>query len=79
MPNHFEVIRADRAVIEKTAADLRHRAIFAGYAGLSGQHFAFALALILDELARHARGVPDEARGTVVRACRLILDNNGQP
>jgi hypothetical protein len=51
--SQIEVDRADRALIEQAAAQLRHGAIRAGYAGLPGQHFAFALALVLDELALH--------------------------
>jgi hypothetical protein len=51
--HRIEVDRADRQVIEEAAAGLRHGAIRAGYAGMDGKHVAPALALVLDELARH--------------------------
>ena len=70
--SRIEVDRADRALIEQAAAQLRQGAIRAGYAGLQGQHFAFALALVLDELALHARDLPDDLRAAVVSACRTI-------
>jgi hypothetical protein len=44
----FEQLRADRAVVERAAAHLRHVAIRAGYAGLDHKHVAFALALMID-------------------------------
>jgi hypothetical protein len=51
----IEVDRADRAVIGRAAARLRADAIAAGYAGLPRKDLAFAVALVLDELARHVR------------------------
>jgi hypothetical protein len=54
--------RADRALIEQAAAQLRQGAIRAGYAGIPGQHFAFGLALVLDELALHLRDLDAELR-----------------
>jgi hypothetical protein len=59
----IEVDRADRQVIEQAAAQLRHGAIRAGYAGLEHKHIAFALALVLDELpATFATYGPRSAR-----------------
>jgi len=43
----YEQFRADRGVVEQAAAQLRHRAIMAGYGGLEHKDVAFALALIL--------------------------------
>jgi hypothetical protein len=55
--------RADRRVIEQAAAQLRHGAIVAGYAGMEHKHVAFALALILDE----------QLRARVIQGCRQVL------
>jgi hypothetical protein len=52
VPN-YQRLRADRAVFEQAAANLRRPAILDGYAGVEHKHVAFALAPILDELARH--------------------------
>jgi hypothetical protein len=52
---------SDRALIKQAAAQLRHGAIQAGYSGLEHKEFAFALALILDELARHFRDLDDHS------------------
>jgi hypothetical protein len=71
--SNIEIIRADKMVIERAAADLRHRAILAAYSGLDSKHYAFALALVLDELARHARDVDDGVRSRIVQACRAML------
>jgi hypothetical protein len=68
----FEQLRTDRAVVEQAAAHLRHQAILAGYAGLEHKEFAFGLALILDEIARHFRDLDDDLRAAVVTACREI-------
>ena len=68
----IEVDRADRQVIEQAAAQLREGAIRAGYAGLPGQHFAFALALVLDELARHLRDLDAELRVQVLAGARML-------
>jgi len=58
--------RADRQVIRDVAAALRRNAIRAGYEGLPGKHYAFALALVLDELARPpTRPAAGGARGGV--------------
>jgi hypothetical protein len=62
------VDRADRQVIEQAAAQLRHGAIVAGYAGLPDKHLAFGLALVLDELARHVRDLRPEVRRRSSRA-----------
>jgi hypothetical protein len=71
--SQIEVDRADRALIEQAAAQLRHGAIRAGYAGLPGQHFAFALALVLDELARHLRDLTAPVRAQAVASARMLL------
>ena len=65
--------RADRQVIEQAAAQLRHGAIADGYAGLEGKHVAFALALILDELARHFRDLDAPLRAQVLAGARMLL------
>ena len=63
------VDRADRQVIEQAAAQLRTGAIVAGYAGLPDKHLAFALALVLDELALHcASCAPRSGRSAAWRA-----------
>jgi hypothetical protein len=69
----IEVDRADRALIEQAAAQLRHGAIRAGYAGLPGKHVAFALALVLDEIARHYRDLDDQLRARILDGCRGVL------
>ncbi len=65
--------RADRDVIERAAARLRSDAIRSGYAGLQHQHIAFALALILDELARHVGELDQAVHWQAVQSCRLLL------
>jgi hypothetical protein len=71
----IEVDRADRQAIEQAAAELRHGAILAGYAGVEHKHVAFALALVLvlDELARHVRDLRPELRGQIIRGARTLL------
>lgn len=64
---------ADRQVIEQAAAELRAGAIRAGYAGAEGKHVAFALALVLDELARHVRELRPELRTQVLHGARMLL------
>lgn len=66
-------LRADRDVIERAAARLRSDAIRAGYAGLQHQHIAFALALILDELARHLADLDRAVRWQAVQSGRVLL------
>jgi hypothetical protein len=66
------VLRADRQVIERAARAVRDLAISGGYAGLREPARAFALALVLDELARHVRYLDDDLRGQVVAACRQV-------
>ena len=65
--------RADRQVIEQAAAELRSGAIRAGYAGVEHKHVAFALALVLDELARHVRDLTPAVRTQAVRGARMLL------
>jgi hypothetical protein len=69
----IDVDRADRALIEQAAARLRQGAIRAGYAGMEHKHFAFALALVLDELARHVRDLRPEVREQTLRGVRMLL------
>ena len=57
----------------EAAAQLRHGAIHAGYSGLEHKEFAFALALILDELGRHLRDLDEELRAAVITQCRVML------
>jgi hypothetical protein len=71
--SQIEVDRADRRVIQQAAAQLRHGAIMAGYAGLPHKHLAFALALLLDELALHVRDLRPEVRAEAVRGARMLL------
>ena len=72
--SQVEQDRADRRVIEQAAAQLRQGAIRAGYAGIPGQHFALALALVLDELARHLQDLDAELRAQVLAGARMLLD-----
>ena len=69
----IDLDRADRQVIEQAAAQLRHGAILDGYAGLPDKHLAFALALILDELARHVRDLQPKLRVQTMRGVRMLL------
>ena len=71
--HRIEVDRADRQVIEDAAARPRYGAIRAGYAGMDGKHVAFALALVLDELARHVRDLTPAVRTQAVRGARMLL------
>ena len=68
-----EIDRADRQVIERAAAQLRHGAIVAGYAGLPDKHLAFGLALILDEIALHYRDLDEDFRARILDGCRGML------
>jgi len=45
----------------------------AAYGGLEHKHVAFALALILDELARHLRDLRPELRAETMRGARMLL------
>jgi hypothetical protein len=45
----------------------------AGYAGIEGKHFAFALTLILDEVGRHICDLDEDLRARVVEGCRAVL------
>ena len=68
----YQQLRVDRAVVEQAATHLRPLAITATYAGLEHKELAFALALILDELARHLRDLDGELRESVVEVCRQM-------
>jgi hypothetical protein len=72
--SYYQQLRADRAVVEQAAAHLRHEAILAGYAGREHKHVAFALALVLDELAGHFRDLDEQLRARVLDGCRSVLD-----
>lgn len=74
--HRYAQLKADRAVIEQAAAHIRKQAIPADYAGLEHKHIAFALALILDELARHFRDLDEQLRARVLACCQSVL---GQP
>jgi hypothetical protein len=74
--SRLEVDRADRAdqqAIQQAAARLRQGAIQAGYAGMEHKNLAFALALVLDELALHLRDLGEELRAYVLDCCRAML------
>jgi len=71
--SRIEVDRAYRQVIQRAAAQLRRGAIRVGFTGLPGQHFAFALALLLDELARHVRELHPAVRAHVLHGVRMLL------
>jgi hypothetical protein len=70
---HLAAQRADRELLERAARWLRDDAIRSGYAGLSHQHVTFALALILDELARHVPDLDEAVRWQAVQSCRVLL------
>jgi hypothetical protein len=69
----WAALRADRDLLARAAAWLRSEAIRAGYAGLTHQHVAFALALILDELARHLPDLDEGVRWQAVQSSRILL------
>lgn len=67
--------RTDREVIRAAAAVVRHVAIQDRYAGAPGHPaMAFAICLILDELALHCSDLPVHLRAAVARHCREIVD-----
>ena len=57
----------------QAAEHLRHSAIRATYAGMERKELAFALALILDELARHLRDLDEQLRVHILDSCRAML------
>ena len=69
---------ADRETIREAAAVVRHVAIQDRYVGAS-EHpaVAFAMCLILDELALHCGDLPVHVRAAVARHCREIVDRRG--
>ncbi len=79
MPDPIHLIRADRDVVERAAAHLRGLAIADGYAGWPGQHLAFGLAAVLDEIARHVRDLDHDLRARIVQACRGLLGEAAPP
>jgi hypothetical protein len=72
----YRQLRADQQIVEQAARRLRDRAIAGGYAGLEHKHFAFGLALILDELARHLRNLDDGVRRHVLEVSCQLLDEH---
>lgn len=64
--------RADRRVIQQAARRLRDVAIADGYAGLPHKHRAFALALVLDELALHVRDLHEDVRRQAVESAHVL-------
>ena len=83
MPDPIRLIRADRDVVERAAEHLRGLAIADGYAGSPGQHLAFGLAAVLDEIARHVRDLDHDLdhdlRARIVQACRGLLGEAAPP
>lgn len=71
--SRIEVDRADRQVIQRGRRAAAARCDPGGYAGLPGQHFAFALALLLDELARQVRELHPAVRAHVLHGVRMLL------
>ena len=71
--SNYQQLRADRAIVEQAAAQLRQQAILAAYAGLEHKELAFGLALILDELARHWRDLDEQLRARLLAGCRSML------
>ena len=69
----WAALRADRELLARAAAWLRDDAIRAGYAGLTHQHVAFALALVLDELGRHLADLDEGVRWQAVQSSRVLL------
>ena len=69
----WAALRADRDLLERAATWLRTEAVRSGYAGLSHQHVTFALALILDELARHLPDLDEGVRWQAVQSSRVLL------
>ena len=69
----WAALRADRDLLARAAAWLRADAIRAGYAGLTHQHVAFALALVLDELGRHLVDLDEGVRWQAVQSSRVLL------
>ncbi len=69
----IEVDRADRQVIEQAA--LSYGAVRSRPATrVSGRkHFAFGLALVLDELALHWRDLRPEVREQTLRGARMLI------
>ena len=69
----YRQLRADQQVVAQAAAELRRQAISDGYTGLEDKRVTFALALVLDELARHLRDLDEQLRVSVVDCCRALL------
>ena len=69
----YAQLKADRGVVEQAVARLRHRAVLRGYVGLEHKEVTFALALILDEIARHLRDLDEQLRARVLDCCRSVL------
>ena len=65
--------RADAEVLERAAAWLRERPERTGYAGLSHDHVAEAVAALLDLLAVTVGGLDPGVRRQAVQSCRVLL------
>jgi hypothetical protein len=72
----YRQLRADQQIVERAARRLRNRAIADGYTSVEYKHVTFALALLLDELARHLRDLNSELRKRVVEVCRGLLTDH---
>ena len=79
VPSPLPLVRADREVVVRAAAHVRRVAIADGYTGRPGQHLAFGLAAVLDEIARHVRDLDQGLRATVVQSCRVVLGETPPP
>ena len=76
----FELRKADEAVLDRAAAWLRHDAIQQQFAGFQHQERAFAVASLLDELARHLNDIDESVRRqAVATAHNLVGDRPGDP
>ncbi len=65
-------IRHDRAIIAAAAAALRTTTITDQHAGLTHPVRSFHVALLLDELARHAATLPPTVRTVITEQCQVI-------
>jgi hypothetical protein len=72
----WAALHADRDIIDRAAAWLRHEAAQDQYRGLRDPQVAFGLASILDELSRHLRDLDEAVRRRVVELCRELLRAN---
>ena len=72
--HRYERLKADREIVDRAAAYLRHHARQDQYAGiLHRPEVAFGLATVLDEVSRQLGEVNGGIRAETVRACRQLL------